>query len=225
MGLGLAPFAERPAGPVAFPWPGAAIEINFLLRRYWWGGAEKLEANFTTFNLNGSTFDANGLTPSTTVDITLSLSGLGTYAPGSWGMAFYTLGFPASNSSYFQMDDGTSANRVVAVQLASTSRLAAQVLQATATQGNQTPAGTETTGVRHGGAHSYTTNNILCSADGVIAAPDVTAVMPTMTILRIGKATGTGATNGIISRIVIFTTAQADQAAVTALSIAMRDSA
>jgi hypothetical protein len=209
-----------------FPWPSAAIDINFVARRYYWGGAEKLEANFTTFVLNGSTLDANGLTPTGTVDITLALAGLGTYVPGSWGMAFYTLGLPTVTGTYFQIDSGANTNRIAAQHSSINARLTTTVVTANVGQTNQSVAGTETTGSRLGAALSYVTDNVLHSANGASATADTVATMPAgITTLRIGRnANVSTQPNGTIARIVLFTAAQANQAAVDALSLAMSGS-
>jgi hypothetical protein len=225
MALGINPWART---PVYIPWSGAAIDINFMRRRYYWGGAEKTEANFTTFNLNGSTFDSvKGLTPSSTVDITLGLSGLGTYVPGSYGIAFWTLGAPAALSSYLQLDDTTDSNRVYMAQVVANSRASGRVDSGGTNQSTQTPAsGSDVTGARHGAAHSYATNNVMFTANATASAADTAATMPTPTVLRIGKMVAASTTpNAIISRIVIFTSAQANQTANNSLAVAMRDTA
>jgi hypothetical protein len=210
---------------VPFPWPAAAIDINFVARRYWWGGAEKLEANFTTFILNGSTFDANGLTPTGTVDITLALAGLGTYVPGSWGMAFYVLGLPSVTGSYFQIDSGANTNRVAAQHSSINARIAATVVVGNVSQSNQGLFGSDATGTRLGSAHSYTTDNVMASFNGTGATPDTLATMPVVTTLRIGRNVNANTQpSGTIARIVLFTAAQADQAALDRLSAAMSDS-
>src|SRR4030095_15043927 len=69
---------------VVFPWPGASADFDFVRRNYFWNGANRTEANFTTLVLNGATFGAQGLDFSTCTanpDITVSLATLAITMP------------------------------------------------------------------------------------------------------------------------------------------------
>lgn len=208
-----------PATP--FPATGASIDLDFVNRRYYWGGSTKTEAQFTTFNLNGSTFDANGLTPSATIDVTIALSGLGSFASGTQAIAIYNSAIPGTARQWAQIDDGSNTNRC-GWQQQTTGRLNA-IIAVSTVQSTQTPAGTETLGVRHGGAFSYQTDLVVMASDGVAAGADNLATMvTTATTLRIGKgATASSNALGSIARLVFYTTVKT-QAEVNAMSIAMQ---
>lgn len=204
-----------------FPWPGAAIDFDFIRRRYWWSGAEKLEANFTTFNLNGSTFSSKGLRPADgTIDVTLAMAGLGSLIPGSMGVAYENIA-NAGAGPMVQMDNGTEQERVSAFKTGSgTSQIS--IVDNNVTQAN--PAvGIGTLGVRIGFSFSYNTNAFLLSQNGVAGTADVSGTLPTPTTIRVGRTTtGVFANSVWIARVVIFT-ADKPQGALDLLSAALRD--
>lgn len=208
---------------LTFPAPGAAVDLDFIARRYWWGGSSKTEGDFTTFALNGSTFDATGLTPSATIDVTLNLAALGTFIPGSHASACFHQAAPASVRIFWQIDDGTVINRIFVSQN-TTPRLISQVQQASTPQSVHNIVGTDVLGVRHGLASSFTTDLVMASANGVNGTPDTAAVMPTTAnILRIGKSTAAN-TNplGSVARVILYT-ANKTQIQLQELSLAVRD--
>lgn len=215
--------AALSASPAPFPYAGAAIDLDFKQRRYWWGGAAKTEGSFTTFVLNGSTFGPNGLTPSDTIDVTLSLAGLGTFTPGAFAAAVTHASAPAAAKIYAQIDDTTSTNRIFLLQN-TTLVLGGNVISSNATVATLGPtSGTSALGVRHGYAASYAANNFKAAGNGVAATPDTAGALPAVTMLRIGR--GIGAANaalGALGRLLLFT-AEKTQAELNALSTAMRD--
>lgn len=206
---------------LAFPAPGAAVDIDFVNRRYWWGGSSKLEANFTTFVLNGATFGANGLTPTDTTDVTLALAGLGTFLPGALAAAVFHSGTPATTKCFFEIDNNVQTQRVVLQQ--STTRTLGLVTVSSGTQANMSVAGTTVIGPRQGLAGSYNTNDFKYAANGVDGTPDTAGNLPTaVATLRIGRSfTGADAALGSIARLVLFG-ATKTQAELNALSNQMR---
>lgn len=214
---------RRPtAAPVWLPYTGAAIDLDFVAQKYWWGGAEKTTADFTTYALNGSTFDATGLTPSATIDVTLALAGLGTFIPGALAAALTMASAPPSGRHFVALDDGTTTERI-SFTATVTPQLSVQIYDGNVNQTNSPLTGAGALATRHGTALSYATNDIKMSANGTTTTQDVVATMPTVTTLRIGKL-ASGATNpvGAIARVVVFTAVKT-QAELNALSTALRD--
>jgi hypothetical protein len=210
---------------LAWPYPGAAIDLDFAGQRYWWGGSPKQTTDFTTWTLNGSTFNINGLTPTATIDVTLSLSGLGTYVPGAIAAGVYPTGSPASTKGWCGIDDGTTNERVSITQNSSgqvtTFTVDGGVTQAAPVGG--APSGT--TNVRHGVALSYALNDVKSSFDGLAGTADTVATMPTVTTLRIGKlSTASSQPTGALARVVAFTGVKT-QAELNALAISMQTGA
>jgi len=191
------------------PIAGAAIDLDFIKQKYWWGGALKTTGNFATYTLNGSTFDANGLTPTGTIDVTISLSGLGAFETNcTWLFSGFNTSAPGSNRHAWQLDNGSNTDRTM-LQQTSTG-----VWQLLLNSGNVAQIGFNTganaIGVKHAAGLSYELNNSPGSANGVsaVGSPDVACVMPvSLTTLRVGRnfTINTNPTMAI-GRIIIFQT-------------------
>jgi len=195
-------FSDIAGGGLPFPAAGSGIDIDFVNRRYWWNGAAKTEANFTTFTLNGSTFGPNGLLPTDTIDVTLALAGLGSLVPGAMAVGFRLNSVPGTARTIVVLDDGTVTERVAFT--VSTGGTAAFVVS----DNNVTQASMSTPALalqRHGLAGSFDVNNFLGSADGAALTADNAGTLPTLTTLRVGRAPAASAITGSISRIVCFT--------------------
>lgn len=208
---------SAPAG-LLFPAPGAVVDVDFVNRRYWWGGAEKLEANFTTFVLNGSTFDAAGLNLATGIDVTVSLAGLGSFAPGT--LAFAGRHTAPVGTRYFVSVDNNNVSERVVVQQSTTPTMLMQVSSGSILQASlagSTP--TAPIGVRHGVAISYDTNIFMGSYNGNVATQDVAGAIPVgLATLRIGKILTAGTeASGAVARVVLFPVAKT-QAELNALA-------
>lgn len=207
---------------LAFPAPSAAIDLDFVNRRYWWNGALRAESEFTTFALNGSTFDAvKGLNIATGIDVTLALAGLGTFVPGACACAVYHAAAPASTKGYFALDDGTNLQRAGIVQV-TTAALQLNVVNSTV-QGNVTGGVTTALNTRHGYAASYDLNDFKAAGNGSGGTPDTVGTLPaTATTLRIGKNFVAGSEAlGALSRLVLYP-ATKTQAELNALSTQMQ---
>lgn len=197
--------------PMPLPWQGAAIDLDFARRKYWWGGAEHVEADFTTFTLNGSTFSSRGLAPTDTIDVSLALAGLGTLVPGAYAAALYQTAAPGAAKVWFQMDDNVNNNNRIACLQAASLACQGSVNVGGAGQAaiNATTAmGFATLNVRHGFSFSYAANQFDVSGNGFAGTPDTAGSVPTVTRLRILKsltATTSPTGTGILSRLVLFT--------------------
>jgi hypothetical protein len=203
---------------------GAAIDLDFVDRRYYWGGLSRDERDFTTFNPGNSTLNANGLTPiDNTVDITLSLSGLGFGAVGSFAVV---VTHPASSPQAryimsLDVNDLTPNNRI-SILMQTTGADIYHVMNASVLQCALTSA-VLAVGTRYGMAASYNTNNFLASLSGTALTADVTGTPITPTMLRVGRSPTLGTPYlGSIRRVVAFTAAQT-QGQLDALSVALRD--
>jgi len=210
--------------PAWVPMAGAAIDLDFVNQRYYWGGAEKTTGDFATYTLNGSTFDANGLTPSGTIDVTVSLSGLGTFETDcTWGISAFNTAAPGANKSVFQLDNGSNTDRTF-LQQTSTG-----VWQPYLYSGNVLQAGGNTAAsalsVKHAAGVAYELDNTLMSANGItgVSSPDTACVMPvSITQLRVGR-NNTVNTNPTlaIGQIVVFQTMKT-QTELNALTLLMQ---
>lgn len=225
MGLGVAPFSLQ--APISFPWPGVAADLDFVRRQYWWNGATRLESAFTTLVLNGATWEARGLnisTATTNPDITISLATLNIAMPPCvYAFSGYFLSTPAANKTTFQVDDGTNNERFL-VNMQTTPALSMQTIDGGVSQSTQNP-GSIVSGVdRFGVAFSAALNDVKAAGQGVGAAADTAATMPTVTTLRLGRnITATTFPPAILSRLLIFAAAKALQTDVNQLSLQVRD--
>jgi hypothetical protein len=211
---------------IVFPWTGAAADLDFVRRQYYWNGAIRTEANFTTLVLNGATWGAQGLdfsTCSVNPDITITLAALGiTMPPCVYAYAGVFVSAPASVKTILEFDDGTDNEKFfTGTQVGpniNTQTIDGGVQQSVVNIAN-------TVGVRYGFANSAQLNEILCARNGAAGASDVAATMPTVTRLKLGA--GPSATTfapAIISRLWIFTAVKT-QPQVNQLSIDIRDAA
>jgi hypothetical protein len=217
---------DAPVTP-SWVWPGAAVDLDFVRRRYYWNGLTRSEANFTTFVLNGAAFGAQGLDFSTCTinpSITITLAALGlTMPPCVYGFGGYFLSGPAAAKSIIEINDGTSAERFALLQQPT-------VINPTTIDGgvqvsNQSPGTIGVSASRFGVAFSAQLDDVKTSGNGIAAAADTSATMPTVTTLKIGAGALVGSwPMAVLSRLVIFTAVKT-QAELNQLSIDMRDAA
>lgn len=205
-----------------WPFPACSVDIDFVNQRYFWSGAYKATSNFTTYTLNGSTFGPGGLTPTDTIDVTLTLPAE-TYVPGSYCAAFTHASAPGTSRTIFQLDDGGNTNRVT-LQQATSLLLTNSVTVSNVSQASATASATAPTGIRHGFASSYDTNDFRFSGNGVAGTADTSGTIPTVTRLQIGRSAGGTACTGAIGRIVLFNAVKTNFE-LHALAVAMRDGA
>ena len=204
-----------------WPMPRAVLDLDFVRQRYWWNGQLRTTAAFTTYTLNASTFNEYGLTPSTTIDWTLALAGVGTVVPGAYAVLAGHNQTVAAANNIFQLDDAT-ANERVACNQSTTPSFQIAVVDGGATQCTLGPAVAGTLNVFHGHAASYDTNSFIAASNGVLGTTDTAGTLPTVTTLRIGK--GTAASTeilGFISRLILFNSVRTS-GEVIALSVATR---
>lgn len=188
-----------------WPYDGCVADLDFIHQRYFWGGRQRKIADFTTYTLNGSTFDAYGLTPSSTIDVTVALSGLGTVVPGSCILRTYATSAPANTSAAFELDDGTSNERIMVAAQAATGNMLYQVHVGGAAQASIFPSILTSSLGHHGVACTWAANNFLTGGDGVAGTADSSGTLPTVTTIRIGKSTaGSTSFPGAVGRIVLF---------------------
>lgn len=207
-----------------WPWPGAGIDLDFIRQRYFWGNAVRRTSEFTTYTLNGSTFDNNGLTPSTTIDVTLALTGLGTFVPGSVIMVGRNSAAPGATKEWYVLDNGTTNERSGIIQ-ESAGSWALLINTAASAVANISVGSSLALGLRHGFVGSYDTNDCKAASNYVSGTQDTVAAMPTITTLRIGKNTGASTNpSGAISRLILFTSTKL-QGEMLALSQAIRSMA
>lgn len=197
--------ARRIRRPYIFPWPRAALDWDFVKRRYWWGGQERHTGQFTTFTLNASIFSQYGLTPSTTIDVTLALSGTTFTLPGTLAARLYqTSNAPGGATRHpVILDDGTNAERMGFTVNASNGNMACTTVDGNVTQA--APALGSILNIFSGVAGFSDTNNFLYSRNGQGGTADTSGSLPTVTTLRLGKSiTASTEYVGAISRVLLF---------------------
>jgi hypothetical protein len=211
--------------PVVFPQPGVSADLDFVRRRYFWNGATRTEADFTTLTLNGATFGAQGLdfsTCSVNPSVTIALASLGiTQPPCVYALAGYWPSAPSATKTIVQFDDGTDNERFV-FNITNVPATALQTLDGGVSQSNQN-VGITPGAARWGVSYSAQLNDIKASGNGTAAPPDTVATMPTVTTLRLGCriAVGTFAP-AIISRLWLYSAIKT-QAELDLLSTQVRD--
>jgi hypothetical protein len=225
MGLGVAPIVSKAA--INFPWPGAAADLDFVRRQYWWNGATRTEANFTTLTLNGATWTAQGLdvsTATTNPGITITLATLAiTMPPFVYAFAGYYSSAPGTQRTILSFDDGTNNERTF-LNVLTAPNITTLVIDGGVQQSSQNNAITVPSAtVRFGIAFSAQLNEVLSAGNGSGATADVVATMPTVTTLRLGaNVAATSWPPAVLSRLLIFTAVKT-QADVNQLSAQIRD--
>jgi hypothetical protein len=187
-----------------YPYPRAALDLDFIKQRYWWNGRIRQTSEFATYTLNGSTFDEKGLTPTATIDVTVLLSGVGTLVPGSFAFVATQTAAPGTARVLFQMDNTGANERVWAAQ-ATTNNLTFTVIDGGAATASITVTGLGQLRRPSACAANYDTDNFLWAADGRAGTADTSGTLPTVTHLRVGKGTTADSQFlGAISRIILF---------------------
>lgn len=205
------------AGAIAQPWPGSITDLDFAAQTYYFNGAMRTTAEFTSYTLGGATFVAQGLqfvaanTPVITVPA-------GSIQPGCIGIAIYNNAVPAGVNVALQLDDGTTANRV-AFQQQATANLRCLVVSGGTNQ-LTTSFVASATGTKYGLAQSWdaTGPSFKCSRDGTALTETTTGTLPgAPTLLRIGKGTTAGCAETIIARVIVMSGSKT-QAEINALA-------
>jgi hypothetical protein len=200
--------------------------LDFVRRQYFWNGATRTEANFTTLVLNGATWGPQGLdfsTCSANPNITISLATLAiTMPPCVCALAGQFFSTPAALKILLEINDGT-ANERFAVSLLTNPIINLATVDGGVTQSSQNPGTINTPATRFGLAFSANLNDVKAAGNGVGATADTVATMPTVTTLRLG-ANNTAGTfpAAVLSRLWIFT-AVMTQPQINQLSIDIRD--
>jgi hypothetical protein len=218
------PPAVRSGAPFV-PYQGAAADLDFIGRRYYWNNALRTEADFTTLVLNGATWGPQGLDFSTCTanpNITITLAALGlTIPPCVFAAAGYFLSTPAANKILLEINDGTLIERF-AVNMLPAPAINLQTVDNNVGQSSQSPASIGPSASRFGIAFSAQTNEVLSAGNGVGAIADTVATMPTVTTLRLGANSTAGTfPPAILSRLVTFLGVKS-QADVNNLSLQMQ---
>ena len=187
------------------PLSGAAVHLDFTRQRYYWNGAERLAANFTTFT--GGTFSSglvlDGVAVNFDISVSLATANISlpcvlivSYTPGS-----------VTGTQYIGSID-TDVNNVCSIGLSGSSKLAF-VNTAGVTQASVATAANASIGTRITCGANFETNNILLSDGGVTAGtPDTLATLPSLTTIRIGERSGGAPFTGTVHHIVIVGGAQ-----------------
>lgn len=212
-----------------FPQLGVVADLDFIGRQYFWNGAMRREADFTSLVLNGATWTAQGLdlsTCSANPDIRITLAALGiTLPPCVFALAGYWPTAPAATKVVMQFDDGTDANRIM-MSVVTTPNLNMQITDATVQQSSQNPGSIQPGAARWGVSFSAALNDVKASGNGsVTGSPaDTAATIPTVTTLRLGCRALTAGTfpPAVLSRLWIYTAVKT-QAELNLLSVQIRD--
>jgi len=201
------------------PLTGAALHLDFVNRKYYWNGAERLATDFTSFT--GGTFSSTGLVTDATAasrDINIAAASHGLSYPLAVIVNF------TANSSADQLAVSINADTSNYVGLGkdSINRGRSQVITGGSTVADRFIAA-GVPGVRETLGSNFETNNILQSLNGATgAAADTSATLPTMGALIISeRPNNTQPFNGTIHHIVIASGAKT-QAELNALTAAVQ---
>lgn len=207
-----------------FPYNGAALDLDFVNQRYYWGGVTKATGDFSSFTLGAGSLGALGLTPATDTVITIDASQIGSAALGTLFAVIYQTGVPGATTTAVQFDDGSDNNRINLGQL-TTNQPQFVVVTGAAAQANVgcgTVASSATLNMDTAIGGSYDTNNFIASGNGVAGtAPDSSGSVPAVTIFRVGKrvAAGTQLVGSLLRCIFIASTQT--QAALNATTLVL----
>ncbi len=188
---------------VPVPFPGAIMDLDFINQVYFWNFGWRDTTDFATFTLNGSTFGFNGLTPTSTVDITVALSTIGSIVPFGIAAVFYPTSTPGATAFLVDISDNTISNRV---SLAQGTFPTMQVINGGVSQAN--PSGSPLT--NGSGPYAYVglaqDANFRFSLNGVSATAVLSGTTPTtLTTVRIARRIDTGTQPlGALARVVLF---------------------
>lgn len=194
-------FPGPSGGGAKGPSLGAQVDLDFVRRRYYWGGAFRTPAEFASFT--GGTF-TNGIVldgVAANHDIRVLWSALG-------------VSFPCVMMTSFTPNSVTGSQNISALDIDATNFMSAALnaaLHLTFIQNAGVPQASINTGTAVIGTKStiganIETNNILQSINGITnGTADATATLITPTSLRIGKrAVNAEPFNGTIHRVMLF---------------------
>jgi hypothetical protein len=215
-----------PSAPAVFPQPEVAVDLDFIGRQYYWNGAQRSEADFTSLVLNGATFGPQGLdfsTCSANPNITISLATLGlTMPPCVYGLAGYFISTPATAKVVLEIDDATQNERFI-VTANSTGVINVQTIDNNVNQASQNPGSITPGSARFGIAYSANLNDVKASGNGTGATADTVATMPTVTTLRLGASVfATSFPPAILSRLWMYSAVKT-QTEINTISTQIRD--
>jgi hypothetical protein len=180
-----------PSGP-PFPILGAAIDLDFVNKRYYFNGAERTTAEFGAYAPGGAVFSADGVAPDTTsFDVWVP----GASMPGTFAAAYKVPGKPASNRAIVSFNDGSTNNMSVLYQnLGAPPGGSPYVNSFTAAVNQDVQYGMSSvypSNQRWGVACSFGTNDFKAAHNGTPLNPDQTGTIPTgITRLQVGSVPG-----------------------------------
>lgn len=194
--------------------PGAAVDLDFRNRQYYWGGAQKVQADFTNFTLSGgASHGAAGIVCSgTAADVTVDIltATLGITFPCAMIVKFTPSIINATGRAAVTLSGAALAYAGIGIHTNDGGRV---IVVATTTQAQMTNTFMVVdTAYTIGG--NFETNNILQTVNGATgAAADTSATLPSISSLIIGKVTGGGSPwQGTVHRVIIVSGAQTQSA-------------
>lgn len=193
------------------PYSSTSVHLDFINRKYYWDGAERLEADFTTFT--GAVFGsgaAAGLTGAGVAgdhDITIAWANLNISAPFVMATVFRPAVLPGTQMHIVNIDaaatpmQNRSTHTVTAASVASAATLVANVTQASQTSGTVLTINTN-----NAIATLVQTNLFRNSVNGATSgAEDTSGSLPTYANLRfLESGSGTLPFQGAIRHVLFF---------------------
>ena len=204
LALALGARAGTPGGwtPIA----GASVDLDFRNRQYYWGGAPKGQADFTSFSLSGGcSHGSDGVILDGTAgnfDVSVSTATLGISFPCALIAKFTPAVVDGTGRAAASIGSGTLNYTAVGLHTNNGARVYVLV------SGGAQAALINTTlsaGIAYTVGGNIETNNVLQSINGSTgAAADTSATLPSITALTIGETVSGGTPfNGTVHRVVV----------------------
>jgi hypothetical protein len=197
-----APFAE-------FPFATALADFDFQRQLYFWGGAAKRTADFTSFTVGAGSITSLGLLPASDTAITITMAAVGT--PASLIARVVPTATPGANARPVEIHDATANNAIRFLQL-TTALHQGNIVSGGATQ--SAVSGAYTLGARNGFGMSWQSNLqrtvYANSTSGMFfkGAEDTALTVPTVTTIALGKGLANNTQySGYVQRVVLFAAA------------------
>ena len=188
-GLGIG-FGDFPVLGGVMPWnpyPGAAIHLDFIALRYYWGGSEKTApGDFVSWT--GVTIGANGLEPNDATAVILDATAVPLAPPCVLAVVLFpTTSQNSRIAGQLYNDSDEVANVCRFNQIFGPDRM--QMIVTTSGSTQATGTNTITLGQKTAWGYSIAPNNVLFSKDGIIATTaDTLANMPSgLNRIRVGN--------------------------------------
>jgi hypothetical protein len=194
------------------PYATASLHLDFINRRYFWGGRERLPSDFKAWA--GAVLTPRGILGNgddASYDIQVDWAATGIAAPFALLTAYTVDTLDGAAQTVCAVDTDGSNLAFIGVT-ASTNNHQAQITATAVLQSNQNNQ-VHFVGQRTCAGINFETNNILQSVDGATgAAADTVATLPALAQLRVLKRSSGAGLKGVVHHVIIVPGAQTQTA-------------